>query len=787
MGSLRRQLALLILMLLGAPSAHADSADDDDSAVDDSADRADDDDSADAPPPQTEPATTSPPTASVRDAVVVTAQRPTRTDTHARVEIEETALERTRGQDLAEALSQVPGVTIARGTADTSKPVIRGQQERRLLVLFDGVRHESQKWGADHATEIDPFAAGSLSVIKGAAGVRYGPDAIGGVVLVAPPPLLTTPGVDGVVQIVGVSNGLRLTGAGRLDLAPAALPGFVARVEGNYSRGSSLRTPTYVLGNTASQQWNAGTTLHYHRRGVHLTVSYSHYDLRSGVFYGIASSTPDDFEASLGRETPLGADTWTQSPRIERPYQTVAHDRVLARAELFFPRVGSLTVSYAFQHNRRREFEQVRSAVEGPQYDFTLRTHSLDLAFDHESAYLPGGSSLRGGLGVSSSFQENVFAGVPLVPNHRALGIGVFGVERLTGERFAVEIGGRYDHLGRASFLSDSAFARHLARGTLSDGDCTASGTATRCGLAFDTASLSAGLLVRVVPDVVDLKVDLSSASRFPNGDELYMNGSAPTLPVYALGDPDLGPETTWGVSPTVGLRLPWLEAELSAHFSYIDDYINFAPELGEDGRPAFDVTVRGAYPRFAYHAVDSLFYGLDGGVTVGTSWPVQVSVGGSLVRGDALDTGRPLLFIPADRLSFGVRGKPPHVGPLHDGFVELSGEYVFRQRHTDEAADLSPAPDGVLRLGAGAGARSHVAGGNTLEVGLEGNNILNRRYRDYSSLLRYYADEPGVEVRLRVRFEFHQHPQRRPLDAPNDQDDPDHHPDEPGPVGDSV
>ena len=30
--------------------------------------------------------------------------------------------------------------------ANAAKPIIRGQQERRLLLLYDGVRHESQKW-----------------------------------------------------------------------------------------------------------------------------------------------------------------------------------------------------------------------------------------------------------------------------------------------------------------------------------------------------------------------------------------------------------------------------------------------------------------------------------------------------------------------------------------------------------------------------------------------------------------------------------------------------------------
>ena len=108
-------------------------------------------------------------------------------DTRARTTLDAAALERAAGDDLAETVAAVPGVRLAGGTSDAAKPIIRGQHERRLLVLYDGVRHESQKWGPDHATEIDPFAAGTISVIRGAAGARYGPDALGGVILVEPP------------------------------------------------------------------------------------------------------------------------------------------------------------------------------------------------------------------------------------------------------------------------------------------------------------------------------------------------------------------------------------------------------------------------------------------------------------------------------------------------------------------------------------------------------------------------------------------------------------------------
>ena len=81
-------------------------------------------------------------------------------DSKIRMTLDEGDIARQATKDLAGIMEQTPGVVVAGGTTDSSKPIIRGHQERRLLVINDGIRHESQKWGADHATEIDPFTAG---------------------------------------------------------------------------------------------------------------------------------------------------------------------------------------------------------------------------------------------------------------------------------------------------------------------------------------------------------------------------------------------------------------------------------------------------------------------------------------------------------------------------------------------------------------------------------------------------------------------------------------------------
>ena len=687
--------------------------------------------------------------------IVVEARRPSSEDTHSRTEIDGEALERTAGQDFAESISQVSGVIVGRGTADSSKPIIRGQYERRLLVLFDGVRHESQKWGKDHASEIDPFAAGQISVIKGAAGVRYGPDAIGGVVLIQPPPLRVDPGVNGKVQLVGESNGRRGVGAARLDVAPAAVPGLAVRAEGNFSRGAALSTPDHVLGNTGSQQWNLGAKAQYLRDRTTLTVAAHHYDLQAGICYCVRNGTIEDFLGQLDQDKPVGSENWGVSYAIDRPKQTVTHDLALARAIVAFPGGGSFQGTYAFQNNHRQEYGQVRGAITGSQFDFILRTHSLDLGYKHGSIELGSVGSLSGGLGLSGSFQENVYSGLPLIPNFRSMSGGIYAYERLSTDRVDLELGGRVDGQSRTSYLTDASFQRHLARGTLQEDSCDRLDNAVSCKRAFKAASVSAGALWHVVSDRVDLKLDLSSANRFPNGDELYMNGSAPTSPVYALGDPSLGVETTWGASTTVGWRQRWLESEASVYANRIDHYIYFAPSIGPDGQPQFDVTVRGAYPRFDFSPRNVVFYGFDGGLSFGPDWPLGLKVQGSVVRAQERRTADPLLFVPPGRVRVAAVARPNGLGPFNKNFAEVSATRVARQNHVVQGADLAPPPDGYLLVAASVGVEMLLRGGKTLTVGVEGSNLLNSRYRDYTSLLRYFANEPGRSLRARVGLDF--------------------------------
>ena len=202
--------------------------------------------------------------------------------THAVGTLDEFELQRSRGKSLADAVAEIPGVTVIR-SGNNAKPVVRGQYGARILMLYDGVRHEGQDWGLDHSPEIDPFAAGSIQVVKGAAGVRYGADAIGGVLLVEPPELLLEPGLRVETQSVYATNNRRATAAARVEGTPTALPNLSLRIDGNYSRGAALETPDYPLDNTGVEEWNAGGVMYYRASDWDLKLSYRRNRSRLGV------------------------------------------------------------------------------------------------------------------------------------------------------------------------------------------------------------------------------------------------------------------------------------------------------------------------------------------------------------------------------------------------------------------------------------------------------------------------------------------------------------------------
>ena len=92
-------------------------------------------------------------------------------------------IERSSAASLADLLSGLPGVSSSTFAPGASRPNIRGLDDYRVRVQENGIgSQDASDFSQDHGVPIDPLSADKVEVIRGPATLRYGSQAIGGVV-----------------------------------------------------------------------------------------------------------------------------------------------------------------------------------------------------------------------------------------------------------------------------------------------------------------------------------------------------------------------------------------------------------------------------------------------------------------------------------------------------------------------------------------------------------------------------------------------------------------------------
>ncbi|MGB4974272.1 MAG: carboxypeptidase-like regulatory domain-containing protein, partial [Cyclobacteriaceae bacterium] len=207
-------------------------------------------------------------------------------------------LAETAGKTLGESLKEISGVNTIQAGPGIFKPVIHGVHSQRILILNHGIRQEGQQWGAEHAPEIDPFIASNIVVVKDASSIKYGTDALGGVVIVNPAELPEAEGIGGTINLIGQSNGRSGTVSGLLEGGIKNHEGWGWRMQGTGKRSGDFHTPDYSLTNTGIKELNFSSAMGYHDEKKGFEVFVSHFRTELGVLRGTAISNLDDLIAA---------------------------------------------------------------------------------------------------------------------------------------------------------------------------------------------------------------------------------------------------------------------------------------------------------------------------------------------------------------------------------------------------------------------------------------------------------------------------------------------------------
>ncbi|GJE55891.1 TonB-dependent receptor [Methylobacterium sp. WL9] len=189
-------------------------------------------------------------------------------------------LARSQPSSLGDALFDKPGLSassFAPGSA--SRPIIRGLDNGRVRIQENGTGvQDVSDLGEDHAVPINPLVNDRIEVIRGPAGLRYGSQAIGGVVSAENnriPTFIPANGITGraTTGFSSVDNGR--TVAATVD---AGSDNVAVHADGFRSAADSYATPLGIQRNSANEsQGGAFGTSYVFDRGF-VGVSFSHYE-----------------------------------------------------------------------------------------------------------------------------------------------------------------------------------------------------------------------------------------------------------------------------------------------------------------------------------------------------------------------------------------------------------------------------------------------------------------------------------------------------------------------------
>ena len=655
----------------------------------------------------------------------------------ASVAIDKPKLQQKSGEELAKVLTTVAGVSMIQTGATIAKPVIHGLHSNRILILNNEVRQEGQQWGADHAPEIDPAVADKITVIKGADAVRYGSDALGGVVVIAPNQLPYGDGLHGQLSPSFASNGRKSATTLKLE---SGLPGqlhWAWRVQGTLKRSGDIHTADYMLNNTAAAEANFSAAIGMRQEAGSAELFYSRYENESGVFYGSHIGNLDDLLARFEIGRPLT--TYPFSYSIEAPKQKVVHHLLKAKAYYFLPFGGKLTAQYAFQKDIRQEFSVRRlDRTRIPALNMWLTTHLAEVFWENiDTQYwktLVGGS-----FSLQDNYNQPGTGVVPVIPNFASVGYGAFAIEKYHKDNWNAEAGLRYDY----KYLSADGYDMYSQRyGGEHD---------------FHNITYSLGGAWQATPHTA-LSSNIGVAWRAPQVNELYSSGLHHGAGTYNLGEASLSPETgaKWitSLSYTHPERGIYLTAD--AYVQLIKNYIYDYP-TGET-RTLFS----GVYPIFQYTQADALFRGVDIDASLRLAqWGAfaqRLSYGlrGSVVFANELKTDRYFPFIPAPRLSQSLEWKAQPKGLFQTLEASIGHTFVAKQTRFEPSQELvATTPDAYHLFEAAIGGTIAIAEQQTLSVRLSCENLFNQLYKEYTNRFRYYTHDLGRNVYLRLNYNF--------------------------------
>jgi iron complex outermembrane recepter protein len=620
---------------------------------------------------------------------------------------------------LADVLEGEPGIAKRSFGPGTTRPIIRGFDGDRVLIMQDGIRTgDLSSQSGDHGTTIDPASLQRLEVVRGPATLLYGSNALGGAVnAISPQEAFRSSPFSGLLGGVTLDGGTANTQAGANGSLQYGNGSWLFWGNGGARRSGDYDTPIGPIENSATTLANGGAGLGWAGTRGFFAAGVKIENSRFGIPFAGDFHHHDEEEEEEGVHVEEEAFVDLKANRLDLRIDAGLHNlqgRFLDNARV--------TVSLLDYKHEELEIDGSREEV-GTTFNNNVLTVRGELQQKRVGR-------LSGRMGVETFFRDYEAVGEEaLAPATKQTSLAGFVYEEADFGRARLQFGARverntYDVRPRV-FDEEPEVCGEVA------GVCPPPDAVNR---DFTGVSGSLGLHVDL-GDAVALVANLSRASRAPALEELYNFGPHIGNLAFEVGNPNLNTENTLGLDLSLRARGSRARAEINL---YTYDISNFV---------FLDVTdIEAEGLRLAsYQQSDSRFTGLDASAHLELAPWIHVNAGIGYVRATLTDTGEHLPRIPPlqGRLELEIPWKRLTVSP----------EVLFTADQNRTFRDETPT-EGSTRFNLGA---SYVIGAQHLThiFTVQGYNLTNEEYRLHTSFIKELAPEMGRGVRATYSVKF--------------------------------
>jgi len=498
---------------------------------------------------------------------------------------------------LGDVLDGQPGVAKRSFGPGTGRPVLRGFDGDRVLIMQDGVRTGSlSSQSGDHGEPLDPQALERVEVVRGPATLLYGSNAIGGVVnMITGHHEAQSAGHEGLhgylSGIGGSNNGLHGGSAG-LDYGVGQ---WVFRMGSGGQRTADYRTPVERIFNSAARTYSgqAGVARYGERAWFNLS-----YNTQRGT-YQVPNAESGDHHEEEGHSH--------ESVRLPFTRQGV---RLAGGLRSLNRPIEGLQYSYNYTDWRHNEVSggEIENRFYNKQGDYRL------VVEQRRSGRLSGSF---GGWGLRRDYK--VIGAEAITPPVVQNALAAFVVETLTiSDRVRMQFGTRLEN---NRFRPERLTSR-----------------------SFTGLSGSVGINATVWDGGVFV-ANYNHSYRAPALEELYANGPHVGNLTYEIGSSKLRRERGDGLDLSLRHTTNRVRAELNYFYYRMRDFVFLAPTgEEEDGLLVAE-----------YSQANSRYMGIDGRLQAGLHRNVWLNLGFDTVQAELTGLGTPLPRIPPVRGRVGV------------------------------------------------------------------------------------------------------------------------------------